>query len=101
MPITDLVPPERRQEKGAKGLFRNPLIRLLAVNWLIGLFATILVFSGLLVTNAAGLQELIARSEEPMVPLALLFFGLLITICSVAMGMAVMTLPWDDTHDDQ
>ena len=96
MPISELVPPERRQEKGIRGVLRNPLIRLLAINWLIGLFTTILVFSGLLITNAAGLQDLIFGSDEPFVPMALLFFGLLITICSVAMGVAIMTLPKDD-----
>ena len=98
MPVTDLIPPERRQQKGAKGLFQNPLIRLLAINWLIGFVTTILVFSGILLTNAAGLRDLISRSEEPLVPIALLFFGLLITICSVAMGVAVMTLPTDDHY---
>ena len=96
MPVTDLVPPSRRQEKGVRGIIRNPLIRLLAINWLIGLFVTILIVCGLLMTNAAGLQDLIFNSENPLVPLALLFFGLLITICSVAMGAAVMSLPKDD-----
>lgn len=96
MPITDLVPPERRQEKGVRGVLRNPLVRLLAINWLIGFFTTVLIFTGLLVTNAAGLQDLIMNSENPIIPSVLLFFGLLITICSVAMGAAVMSLPRDD-----
>lgn len=96
MPISELVPPERRQEKGVKGLFRNPLVRLLAINWLIGFATTVLVVVGLLLTNAVGLRDLILNSENPVVPLALLFFGLLITICSVAMGAAVMSLPRDD-----
>lgn len=96
MPISNLVPPERRQEKGVKGLLRNPLLRLLAIHWLIGFVVTILICIGLLVTNAAGLQDLILNSENPLIPLALLFFGLLITICSVAMGAAIMSLPRDD-----
>lgn len=96
MPINDLVPPERRQAKGLKGFARDPLMRLLAIHWLIGLVATIIIFVGLIVTNAAGLQDLIMGSDEPLVPLALLFFGLLITICSVAMGMAIMMVPKDD-----
>lgn len=100
MPITNLVPPHRRQEKGVKGLLKNPLIRLLAINWLIGLFTTILICTGILWTNAAGMQELILNSENPVVPLALLFFGLLITICSVVMGAAVMSLPREDLGDD-
>lgn len=96
MPISELVPPERRQEKGIKGLLKNPLVRLLAINWLIGFATTVLVVVGLLLTNAVGLRDLILNSENPIIPLALLFFGLLITICSVAMGAAVMSLPRDD-----
>ena len=96
MPINHLVPPERRQEKGVKGLFQDPLMRLLAINWVIGFIATVIVFCGLLLTNAAGLQDLIFGSDEPLIPMALLFFGLLITICSVAMGVAIMTVPKDD-----
>ncbi|WP_321339374.1 hypothetical protein [uncultured Cohaesibacter sp.] len=96
MPITDLVPSSRRQEKGFKGIIQNPLIRLLAINWLIGLVVTVMIVFGLIATNAAGLQDLIFNSENPLIPIALLFFGLLITICSVAMGAAVMSLPKDD-----
>ncbi|SNY93052.1 hypothetical protein SAMN04515647_3325 [Cohaesibacter sp. ES.047] len=96
MPITDLISEEKRKQSGNMGVFQNPLVRLLAINWLIGLVATIVIFSGLLITNAAGLQILIFESENPIVPMALLFFGLLITFCSVAMGAAVMSLPRDD-----
>nr|WP_321457497.1 hypothetical protein [uncultured Cohaesibacter sp.] len=96
MPITNLVPPSRRQESGVKGIIKNPLIRLLAINWLIGFVVTVLITCGLLITNAAGLQDLIFNSENPLIPIALLFFGLLITICSVAMGAAVMSLPKDN-----
>ena len=96
MPVDHLVPPERRQEKSIRGVFRDPLMRLLAINWLIGLVATVIIFIGLLITNAAGLYDLIFGSDEPLIPMALLFFGLLITICSVAMGVAVMTVPRDD-----
>lgn len=98
MPIDHLVPPERRQEKGVKGVLRDPLMKLLAINWLIGFLATVIVFLGLLITNAAGLQDLIFGSDEPLIPMALLFFGLLITICSVAMGVAIMMVPRDDDH---
>ena len=96
MPITHLVPPERRIEKGAKGVMQNPLLRLLAINWLIGLIATCVVFAGLLVTNVAGLTDLIFTSENPIIPLALLFFGLMVTFCSVAMGAAIIRLHKDD-----
>ena len=100
MPISDLVPPERRQQKGVKGVISNPLLRLLAINWLIGLVVTAIVFAGLLMTNAAGLQQLIFNSDNPLIPMALLFFGLMITICSVVMGAAVMMLPREESKDD-
>lgn len=79
-----------------KSLVRNPLIRLLAVNWLIGLGITLLVIAGLFFTDAGGLWTLIARSEDPVVPIAMLFFGFLITLCSAAMGTAIMGLPETD-----
>lgn len=71
----------------------NPLLRLLVVNWLIGLAATVLVVGGLLLTDAAGLRSLIVRSDAAVPAIALLFFGFLITLTSAAMGTAIMGLP--------
>ncbi|MEI2387951.1 hypothetical protein [Breoghania sp. JC706] len=75
--------------------FRNPLIRLLAINWLAGFAVTVLIVGGLYLTDMGGLWSLIMRSEMPIVPIAMLFFGFLITFTSAAMGTAVMSMPSD------
>lgn len=74
---------------------RNPLFRLLAVNWLHGFGIAVLFEAGLLAANVGGLRELIATSETPVLALGLLFFGLLVTFTSVSMGAAVISLPYD------
>ncbi len=90
--MTDAAP------TGPAALIRNPLIRLLAINWLIGLCVTTLVVSGLLYWDAGGLWSLISRTDAPLVPLAMLFFGFLITLCSAAMGTAIMGMPDRDAE---
>ena len=76
-------------------LIRNPLLRLLAINWLAGFAVTVLLVGGIYATDMGGLWSLIMRSEMPLVPIAMLFFGFLITFTSAVMGTAIMTLPRD------
>ncbi|WP_245926662.1 hypothetical protein [Breoghania corrubedonensis] len=75
--------------------FRNPLFRLLAINWLAGFVVTVLLVAGFYLTDIGGLWSLIMRSETPFVPIAMLFFGFLITFTSAAMGTAIMSMPSD------
>ncbi len=77
-------------------LLSNPLFRLLAVNWLAGLAVTLLLVGGIYLTDPAGLWTLITRSQMPAVPIAMLFFGFLITFTSAAMGTAIMSMPRDE-----
>ncbi|MXN64323.1 hypothetical protein GR183_05360 [Stappia sp. GBMRC 2046] len=81
---------------GIRRLAREPLFRLLAINWAIGAFVAGLVTAGLLILDTAGLRTLLANSDDPVVPVAVLFCGLLITLTSAAMGAAIMTLPAKD-----
>jgi hypothetical protein len=81
---------------GLRGLAASPLFRLLAINWLIGAFAAVLVLSGLLWFDTGGLRSLIVNSPEPWLPILVLLFGLMVTLCSAAMGAAVMSLPESD-----
>lgn len=80
-------------------LAREPLFRLLAVNWLIGAFAALIVTVGLLALDTAGLRTLMTQSGHPVLPAVVLFCGLLITLSSAAMGAAIMAMPRDDRHD--
>ena len=74
----------------------NPLFRLLAINGAVGVLVSLLVFAGLLISNVAGLRDLIANAEDPVVPVVLLGFGLIITLGSAVMGTAIMSLPSDE-----
>ncbi len=77
----------------------SPLLRLLFVNWLIGAAVAVVLFAAVMITDTAHLRTLIMSSSEPWIPMLLLFIGFLITMCSVAMGTAVMLLPSDDDDD--
>lgn len=71
---------------------RDPLFRLLAWNWLAGAVIAVLLAGAVLAFDVAHLRSLIAGSSEPVVPVLLLVFGFLITMCSVTMGTAIMGL---------
>ena len=77
----------------------NPLFRLLMWNWLAGAAAALVLIGGLIATDAMRIRHLIFASDNPVVPLAMLTIGFLITMCSVAMGTAVMLLPSDEDDD--
>ena len=81
------------------GVMSSPFFRLLAINWLIGAFAAVLVLCGLLWLDTGGLRSLILNSPEPWLPILVLLFGLMVTLCSAAMGAAVMALPSSDDED--
>lgn len=77
-------------------MLANPLIRLLAWNWLAGAAAAVTLMVGILATNAMHLRDLILGSDNPVVPIVMLLFGFLVTFCSVAMGSAIMGLGQSD-----
>lgn len=72
------------------------LLRLLGLNALAGAGAAVVLVALLVAFDAHGLGTLMARSETPLLPLAVLTFGFVVTLSSVAMGAAVMLLPRDD-----
>lgn len=54
-------------------------------------------FAALLVLfNIAGLKDLLADSSEPAIPLLMLNILFALTFGSLKMGIAIMTLPYDD-----
>lgn len=79
----------------------NPLFRLLIWNWLAGAAAAVILIGGLLATDAMRIRHLIFASDNPVVPLAMLTIGFLVTLCSVAMGSAVMALTDDKAPEDR
>lgn len=81
------------------GLLLNPLFRLLFFNGLAGVLAAAVVTVGLIVGDVGGLGHLVLNSDNPVLPVVLLFASLTITLASVAMGAAIMSLP-NDRDDD-
>ncbi len=85
--------------RAANGNTRGKLpriVRFLLINCLIGsalgaAFAALLMFS-----NVAGLTDLIATSEQPLLPAAMLVFGCALTFGSATMAAAVMSLESDE-----
>lgn len=73
-------------------LWKQPLVRLLAINLAIGVMAAVLMIGGLLVVNPGRLRDLILHDHSPLLPLGILLFGFLITFGSAAMGAAIMML---------
>ncbi len=73
-------------------LWREPLIRLLAINCAAGIAAALVMLAGLLALNPGNLRALILADRAGYAALALLLFGLVVTFGSVAMGSAIMTL---------
>lgn len=84
---------------GPRRLRDEPLLRLLAVNWLIGAAVAAALAAVVLITDTARLRTLMLASSEPWIGVVLLFFGFMVTMCSVAMGTAIMMLPKDDDDD--
>ena len=72
------------------------LLKLLLTNALAGVAAAVVLVAALVAVDAHGLGTLVMHSETPLLPLALLTFGFIVTLSSVAMGAAVMLLPSRD-----
>ncbi len=96
----DLFDPRLATAGGSRRLRDDPLLRLLGINWLIGAVVAAALAVVVLITDTAHLRTLAMSSSEPWIPILLLFFGFMITMCSVAMGAAIMFLPEDDDDDE-
>lgn len=76
---------------------RQPsLVRFLAFHAAIGASVAVLVVAGLILTDAHALGRLIAQDRDPVIAVALLLFGFVITLGSAAMGVAIMGLPYGE-----
>ncbi len=75
------------------------LIRFLGLHMATGFAIGIIIASAMIMSNLAGLKDLLTEAREPFVAILLLcaFNGL--TFASVAMGVAVMTMPYDSICD--
>lgn len=72
---------------------REPLIRLLLINVGIGAAAAVVFVAGLLVLDPFLLRTLIFADASPYTVTLLLLAGFIVTLGSVAMGAAIMSMP--------
>lgn len=75
------------------------LLTFLGGHMALGLALGVAFAALLLMLGVAGLKTLIATTSEPAVALILFYAFNALTFASVAMGIAVMTLPMDDVCD--
>jgi hypothetical protein len=75
------------------------LLIFLALNAALGAGLGVLTASLVVMSNIAGLHDLIVAAREPFVPLLMLYVFNALTFASLAMGIAVMTLPFDGQSD--
>jgi len=73
-----------------------PLLHLLGTHLVLGAALGVAVVSMMVFFNLAGLKELITETEDPVVPLVLLYAFNVLTFSSVSMGIAIMTMPADE-----
>lgn len=77
-----------------------PMLRFLMLNLGIGISCGVALASLLVLSNTGGLKDLLVGDSNPLIALAALYVSLALTGGSVAMGVAVMTLPWDGPGPD-
>ncbi len=75
------------------------LLRFLALHLAIGSAVAVLVVTALILTDAHALGRLIMQDRDPVVAIAMLMIGFIITLGSAAMGAAIMGLPSGDNGD--
>jgi hypothetical protein len=75
------------------------LIRFLGLYMATGLAIGVIVASAMVISNLAGLKDLLVEAQEPLVAIVLFYAFNALTFASVTMGVAIMTLPYDGLCD--
>ena len=74
---------------------RHPILGLMALNGLAGATAALVVVGGLLLLDVGGLWTLMASSEVPALPIAMMTAAFMITLSGAAMSVAIMRIGQD------
>jgi hypothetical protein len=75
------------------------LVRFLGLHMASGLAVGVVIASLMILSNLAGLKDLLVEAQEPFIAIFLLYAFNALTFGSVAMGIAVMTMPYDGICD--
>ena len=70
-----------------------PLLHFLGLHLVLGAAIGVGFVSVMVLLNMAGLKDLIAEADDPVLPLLLFYVFNVLTFSSVSMGIAIMTLP--------
>nr|WP_319386979.1 hypothetical protein [uncultured Roseibium sp.] len=84
--------PDEKRATAARKLKDDPLLRLIAINGVAGVGVAMLVMGGIFWTNVGNLRVLVSGAEDPVLPVLMLAFALVITLGSVVIGSAIMLL---------
>ncbi len=76
------------------------MLRFLALNLGVGVGLGIAFAALIVMGNVGELKTLIAGAENPWLAIFLLYFMCALTFGSLAMGAAVMSMPYDEPPDD-
>jgi hypothetical protein len=96
---------KKSEAEGREGPAERPpariphLLRFLGLHMASGLAVGVIVASLMIFTNLAGLRDLLVDTREPFIAIFLLYAFNALTFGSVAMGIAVMTMPYDGVCD--
>lgn len=98
--MQDKTRSEGQPGPGAETPGRLPhLVRFLGLHMASGIAVGVIIASLMIFTNLAGLKDLLVEAQEPFIAIFLLYAFNALTFGSVAMGIAVMTMPYDGICD--
>ncbi|MFA5898522.1 MAG: hypothetical protein WC829_05355 [Hyphomicrobium sp.] len=86
--------PHEHPQKATRSL--PPLLRFLGLHLILGSAIGIAFASLLILLDVSGLRGLLIETQEPFVPLLLLYSFNVITFSSVIMGIGIMIVPSDE-----
>ena len=79
--------------------FEKPLVMFLLKHVTSGAAGGVALGLGILMLDIAGLRTLMGQSEDGIIAILLLFFGLIVTFGAIAMAVGIMTMNGMIDHD--
>jgi len=79
--------------------FEKPLVMFLLKHVTSGAAGGIPLGAGIMMLDIAGLRTLMGQSEDGIIAILLLFFGLMVTFGAIAMAVGIMTMNGMVDHD--
>ncbi|GEO37049.1 hypothetical protein SAE02_11970 [Skermanella aerolata] len=94
-----IVAVRKQPTYGLMQAFEKPLLFFLLKHVTSGAVGGLALGAGLLALDIAGLRTLMGQSEDGIIAILLLFFGLMVTFGAIAMAVGIMTMNGLIDHD--